>query len=154
MKSIDLCWVTSRVAWSTDRTDPHFIMAKRARKTKPEPAPAHSEDDFSAVTLRALATERRAREREFVDAHLPKFKADLQSRVRSAARDGRTTFLKGYNLRALADACDRCGYMITEAQCLALGERLTDAVVASWFPGCRGVKVVADEGSIDVCIQL
>lgn len=127
-------------------------MAKRTRKATP--ATETVDDPFSAATLRALATERRARERGLVEAWLPRFKTDVQDRVRIGAGCGYTTFHKDYDLHSLADACDAGGYAITKVQCLALAERLTDVLVASWFPGCRGATVMSDGNSIDIYIQL
>ena len=130
-------------------------MAKRARKTKPAFDPVRTEEpeeDFSAAALRALAAERLAREEDYVVETLPAIKADCQTRVRKRAMNGfvASTFLYDRALLARLGKWSFC----SEALCLAVGRRLTDDIVASWFPGCRYATVMADADSIDINIRL
>lgn len=131
-------------------------MAKRARKTKPAFDPVRTgepDEEFSAAALRELIARAHEPHKENVDAWFPKFKADVQQSVRDMARLGRTRFILEYDEVALSDACGADKTLEVD-QRQALGARLTDAVVASWFPGCQGAKVVVDLFSIDIVVRL
>jgi predicted secreted protein len=131
-------------------------MAKRARKTKPAFDPVRVEDPdegFSAVALRALAARAHESEKEHMDKWVSEFKRSAQLRAQAMAGDGHTLISMEFSEWILASACDSI-HKLTVRQCLALHARLSNAVVASWFPGCRDATVLCDGHSIDIVIRL
>lgn len=131
-------------------------MAKRARKTKPAFDPVRMEDpdeEFSAATLRNLAARAHGFEKEHVDKWISEFKRSVQFRAQARAGNGYTLISMEFSEWILASACNAT-HKLTERQCLALHARLSNAVVASWFPGCRDATVLCDGHSIDIVIRL
>lgn len=117
------------------------------------PGSARAEDeDFSAATLRALAKEARAKGKDNMGRLIPLLKAHVQTSVREQAKLGHLYVALIYDRAAVARVCQCVRH--SDTLCLTLGERLSNAVVASWFPGCRTTHVLVDVHSIDFHIWL